>query len=234
MYKKFKNILCALGVCYVVLDAADNPAHISIFSPLAGEQYFVGDTLEIRFTADSTVRHMMISIHFKGFPEGQDAYPFGFNASSPDTSEYSSFKFEIPETMFVLNSYGDSFPVSTISDSVDIRVFDAFNKIGDIHTYKSGYFSIKPVVRAEKKSTFFAKCHVAISPNPAQDFILFDKPISNVKMFALDGKIVKYSQNTTIGTLSRFDISSMPTGVYLCNFEVDNGLVVNKKIIVQK
>lgn len=78
--------------------------------------------------------------------------------------------------------------------------------------------------------------NLTIAPNPAKGLVTItaeNMDIATVKMFSLDGKQVLNMSNFGLNAASTIDVSNILPGLYVVSVELENGSVLNKKLLVE-
>lgn len=77
---------------------------------------------------------------------------------------------------------------------------------------------------------------LTIAPNPTQGLVTISSEnmgIDNMKMFSLEGRLVRNINNFEAGQAKTIDVSDLQPGLYVVSVQLENGSVLNKKLLVQ-
>ena len=74
---------------------------------------------------------------------------------------------------------------------------------------------------------------VTVSPNPAMERVRITcQDMKSIMLCTFEGRIAKVFDNLNMDE-TEIDLADLPKGLYLLRIEFQNGLIINKKIIIQ-
>lgn len=82
----------------------------------------------------------------------------------------------------------------------------------------------KPTMVAVKEPKTFT--HFNIAPNPTSDFVILPDQVSRLSIYDMMGRLV-FKEENVVGKL---DVSSLPKGVYMVNFMIEDGVFIGKVV----
>ncbi len=132
-------VLISFSLTYSQIDPGK---HAKVLEPIGGETYKVGDTVHIRFLADSTFSDYDIKVSV------DSGKTFGFQYIDtnyyyePTDPDFLNKAWVIPETLLVYKN-GRISKVYMVSEQVVLQIDDLYNRNNESMKYNSGVFAIK-------------------------------------------------------------------------------------------
>lgn len=189
------------------------PGPFTIHNPSGGETYYVGDTLVVRYTADTLqLLGTVLSISVNA---GEDYAPMHSDDALPlgDNLEY---EYVIPADLFG--------PTDDVFTECMIRVTDypngsdVFSQMFTIAKESSGTRR-----QSLAQATGTLKLQVAMGRGAHGSFLKLFAPASGVaRLFGVNGRVLHTFQLT--GSVQTIDLGCLPAGRYMLQAEYDGGL----------
>ncbi len=215
------------GIEIIGLSVEAPPKLVTLHSPGQGETYWVGDTLHVKWTTDTSE---VKQVDLKVSVDGGLSFHYIVNTSIWITdSEWSDFEWVIPETLYTSDG-----PVYMVSDEVEIMVIE----YSDVPSDGSGRFRIVPKgadVKTPKGAAATLLRETIVARPDGSGGLFVSIPFANarhsVEVVAIDGRAIarRTGSGAKVYVISEIQTSGLYLVNVVCGFSKYSRVVLVKR-----